>query len=114
MLSLFPEILFLAPLSAFLLRIALACVLGYAAWKHFPHEDSLIRIFSVLEIAIAAILIAGIWTQGAALASLATITIHFAIPRLRTVSLGTALLSLVISLSLIVTGAGALAIDLPL
>ncbi len=114
MLSLFPEILFLAPLSAFLLRIALACVLGYAAWKHFPHEDSFVRIFSIIEITIAGALIAGAWTQGVALAALVALAIHFAVPRLRTVSLGTALLSLVISLSLIVTGAGAFAFDLPL
>ncbi len=114
MLSLFPEILFLAPVSALLLRLALACVLGYAAWKHVSHEESVVRAFSVFEIATAGVLIAGVWTQGAAIAALAVIAIHVAIPRLRTAALGTTLLSLAISLSLVVTGAGALAFDLPL
>ncbi len=114
MLSLFPDILFLAPFSAFLLRISLGLVIGYAGWTHFSHEDNIARAFGILESAVALTLIAGVWTQAAALAALVIILLHFSVPRLRTATLGTALLSLAISLSLLVTGAGAVAFDLPL
>lgn len=114
MLSLFPQILFLAPFSAFLIRIALAIVFMYSAWNLLRQSDTLSRGTSIVEIVVAASLIAGIWTQAAALAGLVIIGIHFFTPRLRTVALGTALLSLVLCLSLLVTGAGAFAFDLPL
>lgn len=114
MLSLFPDILFLAPFSALLLRISLGFVIGYVGWTHFSHEDNVVRVFGILESAVALTLIAGVWTQGASLAALAIILLYFSVPRFRTVALGTALLSLAISLSLLVTGAGAMAFDLPL
>ena len=114
MLSLFPDILFLAPFSAFLLRLSLGVVFGYAAWKYFAHETTLLRAFGFVEAIIAIALIAGAWTQAAALAAFIVIAIHFFMPSLRTIALGTALLSLVISISLLVTGAGVFALDLPL
>jgi len=52
MLSLFPEILFLAPVSIFLFRVALALTLTYSAWRHFSSEaDTGTRAFGALEIA---------------------------------------------------------------
>ncbi|PIR84157.1 hypothetical protein COU18_00160 [Candidatus Kaiserbacteria bacterium CG10_big_fil_rev_8_21_14_0_10_51_14] len=114
MLSLFPEIMFLAPAGVFLIRIALGCVFVYAAWRHVAQKDIAVRISGIVESLVAAALIAGAWTQAAALAALLITVVHFAVRRLRTASLGTALLSLVMSLSLIVMGAGIFAFDLPL
>lgn len=114
MLSVFPEVLFLAPFSASIIRVALGGVFAYAAWMHMKSTDRLTRVLSVVESAMVIFLIAGAWTQLAALGALLIIIVHFLIPRLRTVSLSTALLSLVMCVSLLVTGAGALAFDLPL
>lgn len=114
MLSLFPQILFLAPFSALLIRVALAVVFAYSAWNLLRQNDTLSRGVGILEIVIAGLLIAGAWTQVAALAGLIFVGIHLVAPRLRTVALGTALLSFVLCLSLLVTGAGAFAFDLPL
>ncbi|OGG79735.1 hypothetical protein A3A39_04380 [Candidatus Kaiserbacteria bacterium RIFCSPLOWO2_01_FULL_54_13] len=114
MLSVFPEILFLSPLAPFLIRLALGGVFAYAAWTHMKTTDSLPRSFSVIEGVVAILLVAGAWTQPAALGALLVIAAHLATPQLRTVSQGTALLALVMSASLLVTGAGAFAFDLPL
>ncbi len=114
MLSLFPDILFLAPVSAFIIRIALAVAMGYAAWKHFAAPENGLRASAVLEAAVAAALVAGIWTQAAALAGFVVASLAVIFPRLKTLPLSTTLLSLVMFLSLLVTGAGAFAFDLPL
>ena len=114
MLSLFPGILFLAPLSAFLIRIALAFILGYSAWNHFSRSENALRVFGVLEIAINAAIATGTWTQAAALAALVVAGIYVVVPKVREVALGTSILSVVLCLSLLVTGAGIFAFDLPL
>ncbi|MEK9154246.1 MAG: hypothetical protein AAB798_02125 [Patescibacteria group bacterium] len=114
MLSFFPEILFLAPLSATLIRVALGVAFGYAAWKHLNTADALERTLGVAEGATALALIAGAWTQPAAILSIVIFFIHTAIPRLRVLPASTALLLLVMCVSLLLTGAGALAFDLPL
>ena len=49
MLSIFPDLFFLAPLSAFLIRIALGIVLGYAAISHFEQKTLAARSFAVME-----------------------------------------------------------------
>lgn len=114
MLSLFPQILFLAPFSAFLIRVALALILGYAAWKHSSHEEIPLRVLGVLEMAAAAALLAGAWVQGVALVAFIVTATSLVLPRIRVYPLSTLLLSLVMLLSLIVTGAGVFAFDLPL
>lgn len=114
MLSLFPQILFLAPFSAFLIRVALALLLGYAAWKHYSDQEVPVRVFAFLEIAAAAALLAGAWVQGVALAAFVGTAIGLALPRIRVFPMSTTLLSLVMFLSLVVTGAGVFAFDLPL
>ena len=114
MLSVFPSVLFLAPFSAFFIRIALATVLAHAAWKHFSGTENILRGLAVLECALAAVTALGAWTQVAAISNSIIIGAWLAIPRLRPVSKGTALLSVVMCLSLLITGAGALALDLPL
>lgn len=114
MLSLFPQILFLAPFSASLIRLALACVFFLMAWKHFAAPENSLRALGVLEIALSAALVLGTWTQGVALLGAARIFLDIFIPRLRVLPLSTTLLSLVMLLSLVVTGAGVFAFDLPL
>lgn len=114
MLAIFPEILFLAPLSALLIRSALAACLAYAAWRHAPQPNTAIRVLAGLEIATAGAIAAGAWTQLAAIAAFLLFAAAVLIPRLRTAQLSTVLLSLVLALSILVTGPGALAIDLPL
>ena len=114
MLSLFPQILFLTPFSPFVIRLALACVLAAMAWKHFSAPENSIRAFGVLEIALSAALALGTWTQGVALLGVARIFLDIFIPRLRVMPLSTTILSLVMLFSLVVTGAGVFAFDLPL
>lgn len=111
MLSIFPSILFLAPFSAFLIRIALAAVLGYAMWAHWKSGK---RGVSFIEGIVALAITLGSWTQIGAIIAGVIVTIWLWKPHLRPVARGTALLSLVLCLSLLVTGAGALAFDLPL
>lgn len=114
MLSLFPEILFLAPFSALLLRLTLAIILAYAAWQHVAVRDITVRSFSFVEVVLAAVLFIGAWTQAAALLAFVFLALHLMIPRLRVYASGTIALALVMCASLLVTGAGALAFDLPL
>lgn len=115
MLSLFPQILFLAPFSAFVIRLALACVFAIMAWRHFSAPENSLRALGALEIAAAAALALGTWTQGVALAGTVRVVLDIVFPRLRVLPLSTMLLALVMLLSLIVTGAGVFfAFDLPL
>ncbi len=114
MLSLFPQILFLAAFSAFLIRVALALLIAYAAWKHSSQDSVLLRILGILEVAAAGAFLVGAWVQGVALAAFLVIAIGLAFPRVRVFPLSTTLLSLVMLLSLVVTGAGVFAFDLPL
>lgn len=132
MLSVFPQILFLAPLSATLLRVAAAFTFAYVVWKQAEHREDLARIrfpivgsgmwivwlSIIIEGSIALALFVGIYTQVAALlGAIAAAKYVFwkkyaptAVPLTR----GTSLLLLVVTLSLLVTGAGAFAFDLPL
>ena len=114
MLSVFPELLFLAPFAAFLMRVALGGVFTYAAMRHLQSSDGTMRSFAVAEAATATALLAGAWTQPAAIVSMLLIGTWFIFPKLRITALGTAVLSVVIALSLLITGAGPLAFDLPL
>jgi uncharacterized membrane protein YphA (DoxX/SURF4 family) len=114
MLSLFPQILFLAPFSAFLIRVSLAVLFAGASWRHVAGTSLGMRVFAILEIAVAAALLSGAWTQLAALFGAVLILIGLFVPSLRSSARSTSLLALVMCLSLLVTGAGAVAFDLPL
>lgn len=114
MLSLFPQILFLAPLSAFIIRIALAILFAGASWRHISEPAIMMRVFAIIEIAVAAALLSGTWTQAVALGAAVLLLAGLFVPSLRTGPRSTALLALVMCFSLLVTGAGALAFDLPL
>lgn len=114
MLSVFPDILFLAPLSAFLIRAALAVVFAYAAWKHFSRAENPSRALAAIEILSAISIGAGAKMQIGALAGAFIIIFWLMRASARPVARGTALLALVMCISLLVTGSGAIAFDLPL
>jgi hypothetical protein len=114
MLSVFPELLFLAPLSAFIIRFALGVVLGYTCVQHFEKKGALLRTVATVEAVVAVALVVGAWTQIAAVITILLLGSHFALLRLRVVALGTALLALVMAVTLLLTGAGPFAFDLPL
>ena len=132
MLSLFPQILFLTPFSATLLRVTAGVVFLLIAWDHIGRREELSRIdffiigrgiwipvlSAIIEFAIAAALIAGIYTQLAALFGALAALKFFVwksrysalIPLSRTASA----LLFVICVSVVFTGAGIFAFDLPL
>jgi hypothetical protein len=114
MLSLFPGILFLAPLSAFFIRIALAIVFLLATKRHWPRLERKFHILAVIEFATAVSVGVGAWTQAGAIAGLATALFWIAQPSMRPISRIATFLSIVLCLSLIITGAGPFAFDLPL
>ena len=114
MLAMFPNVLFLGLYSALLIRTALALTLAYAAWNHVKGERAGHRILSGVEILTAGALAVGAWTQLAAIIAVCILAIWSAFPSTRTVARGTIALAIVLALSLIVTGPGAYAFDLPL
>lgn len=114
MLSVFPDILFLAPFSALLIRIALALVLVFAGRKHLSGAGTTLRVLAAVEVATAISVGAGAWTQIGALAGMFITLFWFVRPATRPVSFIAALLSLVLCVSLLLTGAGPFAFDLPL
>ncbi len=114
MLSLFPEILFLSPFAATILRVALAVTLGYISWQHLSGAGIMLRVLGVLEVVAAVAIFAGAWTQAAALGAFFLIVIPFFARDARFYSRSTMALAAVIALSIVLTGAGALAFDLPL
>jgi uncharacterized membrane protein YphA (DoxX/SURF4 family) len=133
MLSLFPQILFLAPAGTTLLRVAAAICFAYMAWFYWKEQARLsgleapvvgrlrpwmIVFGEIVTGVVAALLLVGAWTQGVAIVA-AIITLkqiaffrryHDVFPFSRS----TYWLLLCISLMLIVTGAGGFAFDLPL
>ena len=132
MLSLFPQILFLAPLSATILRIAAALVFAYVAWRQIAQRETIAQTrspvvgsgmwivwFSTLSEGVVALgLFLGLFTQLCALVGF-IIALKYIVwgrrypaefPLTRTASL----LLAAVTLSLVFTGAGAFAFDLPL
>lgn len=114
MLSLFPDILFLAPFSALIIRIALAVTFAIAAWRHVSQPETWLRVISIAEVAAAAALFVGSMTQAVALGGAAIAILWLSFKPARAMPVSTIILVLVMCLSLLVTGAGALAFDLPL
>lgn len=132
MLNPFPELFTYSFFAPTLLRVAAALVLLSLALHHYKHRDAISKIhfpvvrsglwivwFSIFAEGLAALsLFFGYGAQYAAIVA-ALIGFKSAVwagkyPEYFTLSRTTALLMLVISLTLILTGAGALAMDLPL
>lgn len=114
MLSLLPEILFLSPFAATIIRIALAILLAHEAWHSMAHSDMQRRVLAFVKVLVAVGLFLGAWTQMAALGATLILALSLALPHLRVSPLSTTLLALIMAISLILTGAGAFAFDLPL
>lgn len=132
MLSLFPQLLFLTPLSATMLRVAAGIVFCTMAWYHYSRRNDLgsVRFFiigsgvwiplfaAVVEICVATMLIAGVYAQAtavaAALLALKGIVWKGRYPQFFPLSRTAYSLLLAICFSLIITGAGVFAFDLPL
>ena len=132
MLSLFPQLLFLAPFSATILRVAAGIAFLLLAWVHINKREELSRVdfffighgawipvfATIVELTIATALLAGIYTQLAALfGALVALKSFVWKPRfneLFPLSQSTSALLFAICLSLVFTGAGVFAFDLPL
>lgn len=114
MLSVFPELLFLAPFSALALRLSLAVILALTAWAHASRPAILPRVWAVGEVAAAAALVAGAWTQPVALLVAMWLIAGLYVRDMRMFPKSTVILALIMCLSLVVSGPGAFAFDLPL
>jgi len=114
MLSLFPELLFLSPFAAFVIRLALTAVFAYSAYTRIPHAQTLLKIFGVIDAIIAIMLLVGFYTQVAALAGLICTIAWLVKADWNPYPKSTTALALMMCLCLLVLGAGPFAFDLPL
>lgn len=132
MLNPFPSLLFLGFFAPTLLRIAAACMMAYIAYVHTINKNEIAKtrfpligagvwvvwVSVVVEVLVGASLLFGYGTQYAAIL-LALIALKYMVwagkyPKYFIYSRSTALLLFAIALSLLITGAGAFAMDLPL
>lgn len=114
MLSIFPELLFLAPFAAFLIRIALAVVFAKSAFARVQKPQPLLKVFGAIDALIAISFFLGMYTQIAALVGTLCALVWLSRPEWNPYPRSTAALVFVMSLSLLVLGAGPFAFDLPL
>lgn len=133
MLTLFPGLLFLTPFSATLLRIGAALTFAYVAYRmidtreHIAHTHMplignpriwMVWLSALITLATATLLLVGFWTQAAALVGMIIALKHGIGARsysaIVPLSASAYFLLFVICLSLLLTGAGAFAFDLPL
>ncbi|MBI5456250.1 hypothetical protein HY969_00755 [Candidatus Kaiserbacteria bacterium] len=114
MLSFFPELLFLSPFAALLIRVSLSIVFAYSAWSRLKSAGSLLKLFGAVDAVLALLFLAGAFTQLAAIVGIICTVAWLAMPSMRPVPTSTAALALVMALSLLVMGAGPFAYDLPL
>ena len=123
MLSLFPYFLSYQQLSPLIIRVTLGVVFLYWAYTEFKKACSSKvsnkeKVCAIVEAFSGAFLIIGLWTQAAALVAIIGLVIEIA-GKIRkraflTDGVNYYILLLVMAISLIFTGAGALAFDLPL
>lgn len=114
MLSLFPELLFLSPFAAFLIRIALAGVFGFSAWRRVRSASTLLIVFGVVDAALALAFLLGFYTQLAALIGVLCTAAWLIKSDWNPYPKSTSALALIMCISLLVLGAGPFAFDLPL
>ncbi len=132
MLTPFPDFLMFGFFSPTLLRCAAAAIFIYLAYYHFKHKEAIARIDMpivgggmwvawvavIIEMAVSASLFFGYYVQYAAVLGLLGAVKQFvwrnAYPTFFILPRTTSALLIAILLSLLVTGAGALAFDLPL
>jgi uncharacterized membrane protein YphA (DoxX/SURF4 family) len=132
MLNVFPELLVYQLLAPTLLRMAVVLVFAYLAYRHFEHREDISKtrfpvvgqgmwivwLTIIIEVATAAALFFGYYTQVAAILGAIGAIKHIVwrgkFPNFFWLTRSAAFLLLVICLSLLLTGAGAFAFDLPL
>lgn len=122
MLSLFPSLLTYELLGPFLLRLTLGVTFAYFGYKRIKSQkensNTRITVYGAVEIALAVLMIIGLYTQLAALvmALILVIKLVYKIKKRAFLTDGVNyyLLLLVMALSILVTGAGAFAFDMPL
>lgn len=120
MLSLFPSLLTYQMLSPLLVRLVLGAVIIHLAYKGLRHAhlDSKNKILAYFEVLLGILLVIGLFVQGVALivALILLIRIIGKIQKKAFLSDGINyyLILFVLALTLLVSGAGFLAFDLPL
>src|SRR5665213_496805 len=115
LLSLLPQLFFLAPLAYVLIRGALAALLFVAIKMQWPSQAELwTRVLIGVEGVTGLALVLGASTQVAAIIALLIFIYWIVRPTTRPYPLSTVLLAIVLAITIIVSGAGLFAIDLPL
>jgi uncharacterized membrane protein YphA (DoxX/SURF4 family) len=120
MLSLFPSLLSWSQVAPLLDRLCLGAVLLWWAYRlyHNGSAPTGMKLVGLIEVVIAIFLVIGLWTQAAVLAAVIDLLIRIG-GRIRNKSFLTNginyyLVLLVLAVSLMLSGAGFLAFDLPL
>jgi uncharacterized membrane protein YphA (DoxX/SURF4 family) len=133
MLSLFPGILYLAPLATTLIRVAAGLMFLYIAWRMISTRDEISKtkviivgyirpwmvwLSVIVTLVVGILLVIGLWTQAAAIVGMLIALKHGLGVRNYSDILPLAgsgyFLLFVICLALLFSGAGAFAFDLPL
>ena len=133
MLNPFPSLLMFGILAPFIIRVSLGATLLYIAVEHFRSKREIAGVLSPLmgrsskwawvllcsvEVVAGALLVVGAWTQiGAIVVLLLALKTFFIKPSLRhlsPLSRSTYVLMCMMALSLLLSGAGGFAFDLPL
>lgn len=115
MLSLLPQLLFLAPLGYLILRATLAALFLLGARDQWSPKASIpLYLLISAEVVTAGALVFGFLTQLAAIASLGVCILWIIFPKVRPYPMSTILLAGAMALTLLMSGAGAFAFDLPL
>jgi hypothetical protein len=108
------ELLFLGPLAAFLIRVALACVFAWSAKQRVSNGTGFLIAFGIIDGLIAIALFLGLYTQIAALAGFVCTIAWLLKPSWNPYPRSTTMLAAVMCASLLVLGPGPFAFDLPL
>lgn len=133
MLNPFPSLLMFGILAPFIIRVSLGAVLLYIAVEHFRSKREIAEVLSPLmgrsskwawvllcaiEVSAGALLVVGAWTQIASivviLLVLKTFFIRPSLRHLSPLSRSAYVLMCMMALSLLLSGAGGFAFDLPL
>lgn len=120
MLSAFPPLLSYSQLSPFFLRIGLGAVLLFWLYRALrePNSSTKNKALGIFEGIIGLLILIGLWTQVAALVVIIDLVVRIVNKIMKKAFLTDGVnyyfILLIMALSLIVTGAGWLAFDLPL
>lgn len=120
MLSLFPSLLSWSQVSPLLIRLSLSAVLLFSAYKVFSNKktSSNTKIVAAIESLAGILVLIGLWTQGATLVITIDMLVRLVLKIRERAFLSDGvnyyILILVMAFSLLLTGAGFLAFDLPL